>query len=131
MKMFQTGTVLELTKAIGAEIKAPTFDLWCKNDILKPEHDTGGQGRPRMWSLMQVVGVLVAAKVRANERGCVLSYVSDIVAAFGKISEDELVELFDEGRTHFVMVHKGRPLLDDKRYDWPDVRAIYKLVSKA
>ena len=42
-----------------------------------------------------------------------------------------LLEQFKQGRTHFVMVHQGKPLLDGPNYDWINVKECYEAVKKA
>jgi hypothetical protein len=129
MKLFTTGDVLEITG-----LPATTFDTWCHNgpnQIVKPIDGGTGTGNHRRFTLMQVVGIAVAAEQRKTDRSCALSYVALVVKAFGDMTEEWLRKKLDEGKAHLAIVHLGKPVLAKKEYDWIDVRAIYDRVTEA
>lgn len=127
MKLLTTAELL----AVVPELTPKEISLWCEAGV-KPIKGGGSQGNQRIFSLMQAVGVGVAAGVRRSERGCALSYVVMIVEAFGMVSEEELRKQFDKGATHFFTVSGGKPILDGPKYDdMIDTRAIYNNVVKS
>ena len=98
-------------------------------DIGVPAEGGEGHGNHRKFTVMTTVGFAVAAKLRQTDRRCPMDYAAKVVTAFGSMTEGKLRKLFDEGRTHFVMVSAGGiPVLDGKKYDWIDVEGTYKEV---
>ena len=112
-----------------AELEPSVFDDWCRKGIVKPQEGGEGQGNHRKFSLMQVVGLVVALQIKNSERGCVLPYVGKVVEAFGAITELELLKQIDKGKTHFVEPHKGKPLLQEPEVFWPNVKQIHRNVT--
>lgn len=94
-------------------------------DIGVPAEGGEGHGNHRKFTVMTTVGFAVAAKLRQTDRSCPMDYAAQVVTAFGNMTEGKLRKLFDEGRTHFVMIHYDKPLLDGKNYDWIDVKGTY------
>lgn len=92
----------------------------------------GGQGRGnhRQYNAMQVVGIVVTSFLRETPRGCCDRHVGEIVAAFGKMKEEDLLQGFALGLTRFWRITpKGHPLLirsDDA--ELPDVQQIHASV---
>ena len=130
MFLLSSGNLCEVTGLIPANI-----DDWTNKGIIKPHRGGKGQGNPRLWSPMQAVGILVANEIRNSKRSCVLKYFGQVVEAFATVDEEWLGEKFDEGSTHFVILHQGRPLLDGNKYgDWVNVekqlRKVQQFVSK-
>lgn len=54
----------------------------------------GRQGKHRTFSLMEVLGVAVAAQERNSPRGCHTRYIGAVVEAFGNTTEQELLQQF-------------------------------------
>jgi hypothetical protein len=82
--------------------------------------------------MMQTVGIVVAAKLRRSDRGCVLAYVGQVVAAFAGMTEKELLKRFADGGTCLVTIHQGRPLLRGPQFvDWINVKEVHDEVTKA
>jgi hypothetical protein len=126
LELFVTKDVLEL-----AELPQRTLAEWIEKEIVTPAvKGHGGRGGAEQFTRMQVVGVLVGVEQRRSERGCALSYVGEIYAAFAAMDEGKLLEKFKEGRTHLVMIHVGGPMLRAKEFDWPDVWSAYSRVTK-
>lgn len=96
------------------EMPDSTLRLWMQENIFAPDVP-GGRGRNQgcRFTFMKTLGLLVAVRLyRDTPRGCVLSYVGNIVSAFAGVNEAWLEAQFSEGRTHFLMVHQGKPWLD-------------------
>jgi hypothetical protein len=124
MKVFSTRQVLEVTGLPPA-----TFDVWCREGRVDALNGAGrvGTGNHRVFSLMQVLGVAVAAQIRSSVRGCAPSFINLIVRAFAALDEKELLKRFQQGRTHLVTIHGGKPWLGGRDYDDQiDVKEIYK-----
>lgn len=130
MQLFTTGDVLEITG-----LSATTFDAWCHGGIVKAFSGGNGTGSHRQFMLPQVVGIAIGAQLRKSNRGCVLSYVGKVVAAFNLRTEEDLLKEFEAGRTHFVTVVEtaaGPSLVLDtaKHNDMPNVRELYQRIVK-
>lgn len=125
MRELSTGDVMEV---LG--IRRQDFRRWIERGAVKPMDGGGKQGKHQKFTPMQVVGISVAREIWSSDRGCVESYVGEIVSAFGSMSEDELVERFRKGETHFVQIFAGKPLLRGQMYDWPNVEQIFDDVMK-
>ena len=126
MRLFRTGQVENISG-----LPSTTFGEWCHLGLVKAVAGGNGTGNHRVFDLPTVVGVAVAAELRASDRGCALSYISRVVEAFSGTDETELVKQFKKGETHFVMPHKGKPVLRGPDYDWVDVQRCYNRVVKA
>jgi hypothetical protein len=123
MQLFTTGDVLRITGLPPS--------VWCRDGVVKSIDERSGTGNHRRFTTMQVVGIAVAAEVRDSEQGCSLSYVQKVVEAFANMDESELVKtLQKKGTTHFAGLHHGSPILNEKKYTRPDVRAIYQHVTE-
>ena len=132
MRLFTTGDVLRLTG-----LAPNTFDSWCREGVVQSVSGGHGTGNHRQFSLMQVVGIMVAVEVQNSERGCTLLYVHRVIEAFIALDEAELLKRFDEGLTHFLVLVStatGKTFLDlgGPRYsDMIDVQRIYRQATKA
>lgn len=126
MKFLTSADVLEVIRPTGVSPKR--FRVWCDRGVIAPAEGGGRQGTYRRFTLMQAVGLAVAAKVFAGERGCSPAYVGEVVGAFAGTPEPVLMTEFDMGRTHFISTHNGRPLLGGPQYDWVDVQQTYREV---
>lgn len=122
MRTFSTGDVREITG-----MRPTTFEKWCHKQVVQGEGGIGS-GNHRRFTLMQVVGILIGQELRKH-RGCHLRYVGEVVAAFDAMTEAELISQFERNKTHFVMVHQGKPWMESKKYDWPDVQSVYRKVK--
>jgi DNA-binding transcriptional MerR regulator len=125
MKLFRTGTVVKLTG-----VTERVVDDWCRSGHVTPVAGGQGQGDHRVFTLTQAVGIAVATELRYSDRGCATAYVRAIVEAFGRMTEEELLDKFKNGETHFVMVNGNKPILRGEQYDWIDVKAIYERVME-
>lgn len=120
-----------------AAIIAPTglrekqFQGWVNQRFIRPAEGGGAQGRTRLFTIMQVVGIGVMARLFMSERGCDSSYIETVVDAFSKLDEGWLLKEFKAGRTELAAVHQGRPILDGKRpYDTVSVKDAYEAVME-
>jgi hypothetical protein len=136
MKTLTSNQVIDATK-----LTAKGLRVMCEEKVIKPIGGTG-RGTVRRYTVPQAVGIAVAAKLRATERGCSLRYAECIVSAFADTTEDELEAEFAKGNTYFFFVplKKDTPLLwpkgddpDDptEGVDSVDVRKCYEVVKKA
>jgi DNA-binding transcriptional MerR regulator len=126
-------TVEEVCEVSGLEPQ--TLRNWISRGLITPAQGGGvGRGKGHRFSVMQTVGLVVAERVRASEQGCVLSYVGKVVEAFAATTEKKLLQLFHQGRTHFVCSYHGKPVLQGPSqgptYDWVDVQATHKEVTQ-
>lgn len=125
MRLFTTGNVLKITG-----LPANTFDAWCAGGHVKPFNDVAGTGNHRQFSLMQVLGIVIAVELRNQERSCVLSYVASVVDAFSKLPEEDLLKRFKKGVTHLMVVYNGTIVMDGPLDgSMVDVQSCYKAVS--
>lgn len=136
--LYTTGQVLKLTKLTGT-----TFGNWCQEPvdgdkdgpIVKAVQDVKGTGNHRSFSLTQVVGICVAAKLRNSDRGCHTKFVRKVVAAFGKITETQLQNRIRQHGKYFITFLQDSfkyPLLGEQADDKSrvDVQEIYNAVKK-
>ena len=108
-------------------VTAKQLRLWCERGVVVPVAGGGCQGCRRRFTLMQVVGIAVAAKVYRGERGCAPRYVRRVVEVFAATGEGELLDRFGEGATHFVRPGDGRAVLSGAGdADGVDVRRVYR-----
>jgi hypothetical protein len=114
------GDVVEIIGPSG--ITPKMFRTWCENGIVVPLEGGTGRGNHARFSVMQALGIAVAAKVYMSEHGCCPAYVGKVVSAFAAVSPEWLEGQFRDGKTHMACEHKGRPILQGKAYDWPDVQ---------
>jgi hypothetical protein len=127
MKYLTSGDIAELIAPTGVTDKQ--FQAWCNRNLIIPVAGGGTRGCHRRFTLMQVVGIAVAAKVYAGERGCVPDYVGAVVEAFASVTVEWLLNQFENGQTHFITPHHGRPLLGGPQYpEWVDVEGTYREV---
>ena len=119
---------MNMTKVARASgLPIDTLKRWETRRITNPVRN--GQGRTNEWSITEAVGVGVVAKLRDTVRGCSMPYAKGIIAAFGTMTENQLVKKLKTDGKAFVLVHAGKPILQGRDYpDWPDVEAIYKRV---
>ena len=105
---------------------------WCDRGYIVPAEGGGSQGVHRRFTLMQSVGILVAARVFASEQGCTPGFVGTVVAAFGAMTEADLMGQFAKGRTHLLTVCGGAPVLGSKQHPHQaDVRQAHRDVIAA
>ncbi len=113
VRIFASGEVCEL-----AGLSANVFNEWCVKGILIPIDGGEGSGDHRRFTVMQTVGIIIGARLRASARSCALSFVKIVVEAFADMTEEELAEQFQQDHTHFSgFVHMGRPYLEMPKYD--------------
>lgn len=125
-----------------SDLSVTTLLRWVDAGILTPhvkrdEADGPSRNNAHRFTLMQCVGVLVAAELRRSLRGCSPAFVKEVVTAFATVDEKWLTAQFKQGRTHFanVLGREGdsttplRPLLASADYDWVDVQAAYEAVT--
>jgi hypothetical protein len=130
-----TAEVLEIVAPLGVTPKQ--FRGWCEKGYVAPDEGGGSQGDHRKFGLMTTVGVAVAARVLATERGCLPAYVGTVVTAFRKRTAEWLREEFAAGRSHLIAVVttvNGGPtlILDSPRpYETIDVRAALDELTRA
>src|SRR5262249_16701831 len=79
------------------------LDLWCKDGYVIP-YGPGASGRPRLFTLMQIVGIAVSWELYTSERSCNPRYIRAITDTFNETDEKALEALFDRGRTHFILI---------------------------
>ena len=122
-----------LTAADMVEVASPygltpkRLRNWFEAGCVVPVEGGEGTGDHRRFTLMQAVGIAVAAAAQNSAQGCVRSYVAVVTSAFAAADEAWLKAEFAKGRTHLVPTrHDGRPVLQAKSYDWVDVGAVYR-----
>ena len=127
MKLLSTPDVCEV-----AIIPQRTLAEWVFKGIVTPaEKGKPGRGHSDQFSVMQVVGIGVSVKLRHSERSIVLSAVEKVISGYGSMTEKKLEKLFAEGKTHFATIHGEKVWMEGgPKYDWPDVREIYRNVKK-
>jgi DNA-binding transcriptional MerR regulator len=131
----------------------PTLQEWINKGLVVPSSGSGrGPGNRYQFSPLQAVGIALGAALRRTSRGCALSFVQELVEAFGGMPEEELRRRLAEGNTHFANSIYGtghtvlaqaddpdrgdgeeyplRPALSPPMYDWVDVKAIYDRVNE-
>jgi hypothetical protein len=130
-----TAEVLEIVGPLGVTPKQ--FRGWCEKGYVVPDEGGSSQGDHRRFGLMTALGVAVAARVLATERGCLPAYVGTVVTAFRKRTAEWLREGFAAGRSHLIAVVttvNGGPtlILDSPRpYETIDVRAALDELTRA
>ena len=129
-QLLSTGDVIEVT---GLSSKA--FRIWLDKKLIAPVEGGTGQGHHARFSLIQCVAISVAKQLRESRRGCALAYVGDVIAAFEKQTEEELLEQFEAGATQFMAAMPaggGVHLVLDSRKTFADVdvEKTYKDVKK-
>lgn len=129
MRIFQAKEVLQLCPGL----KTPTLNAWCGNGVIKCVGGGHGHGNHRLFSVTQTVGIIVGYKIKhETKRGCVLSFVEQIVGAFTAMTEEELQAQLREKGDHFVTIHAGRPILQGRQHDDQlDVAGVYERVAGA
>jgi hypothetical protein len=131
MRLFTTSEVL---KATG--LPANTFDTWCRLGHVRPINDVSGKGNHRVFDLMTVVGVGVAAGQRELWDGCPLAYAEMIVSGFAAMPEEKLLSYFKRHLTKFYTAcHAGdgihvvmEGVVNPKNAGLVDVQKIYRHV---
>ena len=127
MKYLTSRNISDILEPTG--VRPAQFQGWCNDGFITPAGGGGSQGRSRLFSVMQVVGIAVATKVFASEQGCLAPYVGKVVDAFAAVTEEWLSEQFSRGRTHFITLHHGRPMLREKAaYELVNVQETYREV---
>jgi hypothetical protein len=125
-------TVTDVADVTG--VMPHNLTSWCERGFVKPVVEANGPGNHRQFTITQALGVAVANAVRASERGCALSFVSNVVEGFGKLTEQELLKKFDKGATHLMFAVRtgsgATVVLDGPQPDRIDVRGIYRNVKK-
>lgn len=144
-KLLTTGDVLDIIKPIG--ITQDMFRGWLERGGAKrgdpdfpaitPAVGGHGHGKHRQFTFMQVLGIVVAAKIYMGITGCHTSYIRMVVDAFTATSEGDLVKQFNfkqHGKpcplTHFYFgVVDGRVRLSPPTWDGQvDVFETYRAV---
>jgi hypothetical protein len=129
-------TTAEVTDSRIAGLPWPTLAGWVQKDVIKPTHPgSKGRGNSAKFSIMQAVGIAVAAELCRQPRGCQPVYVRAIVAGFSDTPEKKLLEHFKKGLTHFLTIHGPEEhlvvILEGPKYsDMVDVKAIYDRVME-
>lgn len=124
--LLSTGDVCALTG-----LTPNTLDRWCSAGIVLPFDGGNGQGDHRRFTLLQAVGLQVAASLRQAE-GATLGLVRTIVATFEAMTRQELLAAFEAGQTHVVYVTPSRAFLGPSQYphmDHRDVQAKYDAID--
>src|SRR5438046_275407 len=94
--MLSTSEVIDLSG-----LPLATLTAWVSQGIITPAEVGGpGRGRGHRFSLMQAVGIVVAARVHQSPRSCAPSYVGLIVETFGAKTEGWLLEQFKDKPGH-------------------------------
>lgn len=133
MRYLSSGDIADIIGPM-AGVTAAQFAGWCDRGLIVPAEGGGARGEHRRFTATQAVGIAVAAKVFASERSCSSSYVGLLVAAFGRLSEAELVAKIGRRATHLLGVcstAEGGPhlILDGPASDRVDVLATYREVT--
>jgi hypothetical protein len=132
-QLLTSGDLAEVTLSLGIGLKQVT-NLADRGTIV-PASGGGEKGVFRSWTVMQAVGLAVAARVLSTPRSCATSYVGLVVEAFGRLTEDELQRQILESGTHLVTTIRtagGAPhiVLDGPAGDRVDVLATLRLVKR-
>jgi len=87
--------------AEAAGMPYDTVDRWVGDGHIAPLNRVKGTGNNRYWTIPQVVGVAMGAKLRRqSEMRCQLKIVARVFRFIADMTRDELEEAFSEGRTH-------------------------------
>ena len=126
--LFTTKQVIEATGIPG-----PTIENWVHAEVVRPaKNANAGTGNHRAWTLPQVIGLAVAQRLREAERGCALSYVAEIVRAFGLLTEDELLRRYGAGDTHLLTISGNSVILSPPTYpDQVNVQRLHQQIVNA
>ena len=133
MRLFTTSEVL---KATG--LPANTFDAWCRLGHVRPINNVSGRGNHRVFDLMTVIGVGVAAEQRELWDGCPLAYAEMIVSGFAAMPEENLLSYFKKHLTKFYMACRAgdrihvamEGVVNPKNAGLVDVKKVYDRVRK-
>lgn len=110
-------------------VTAGKFQQWCDDGLVVPAGGGGTQGRPRTFTVIQTVGIVVAAKLRCGNTGVTRKGIQNVCAAFGAVTEEWLKDQFARGRTHLITVYMGKPILrEPAEYELVDVKKTYESV---
>lgn len=121
-KTLTTADVLEITG-----LPARRFQRWCAAGHIRASAGGTGSGNHRRFTLMEALGLAVAAEICRCPQGCVPQYVGKVMRAFGAMQEADLRAEFDKGGTHLAAVHGGKPIMRGAEYpNWIDVQKTYK-----
>jgi len=131
-------TTNEVCECCG--VAPSTLQGWIEQELFAPAEPGGkGRGNTRRFSVMQAVGIAVAAEIFKTPRSCATSFVGRVVRAFTALPEAELQKRLKGGRTHFATLMLGDSdtgedaliVLDKPRYeDRVNVKQIYETVKQ-
>jgi len=128
-KTLTTDDILNLS-----DLSRSTLQTWCNKGTIQPlEAGAKGGGHSRQFSLMQGIGIIVANELKKTFSNCDPAGITAVVDCFDNVNEKWLQKEFEKGKTHFIMPHYEKPLLDglaNPNYDWPDVQEIYNRVKE-
>ena len=108
-RLLSTGDVLEIASQYG--LTAKEFRGWREKGHAVPAEGGEGHGDHAKWTIMQCVGICVAASERHSERGCHIEWVGPIIAAFSSVTERWLLKQINEDGAFLMDIHYGKPLL--------------------
>ena len=127
-------TTSEIADSQIAGLTWPTLAGWISKGIVTPVHvGRKGRGNSAQFSVMQAVGIAVAAELCRQPRGCQPAYVKEVVEAFSNVSEKWLKDLFSKGQCGFTGIDKyKKPQIGGwaPSQDFPHVAIIYSQVIK-
>jgi hypothetical protein len=128
----KTLSVQEISDSTISGIPPGTLAGWIDKGVITPEvPGRPGRGRHAEFTIMQALGIAIAAELCRQPQGCRTEHVGTIVDAFAAMPESELLKAFQKDGTAFVMVDAGgTPVLRGKAYDWPDVQEMYLKIMK-
>lgn len=116
-----------------AGLPPTTLQGWCERGLVTPVSGGGrGRGHQRRFTLMQALGLVIAARVYLTERSCALSYVGMIVSALMAYPESDLLARLRHSAHwfRFVVGTGGGPFIvwgqeDVTDPECVDVREVY------
>lgn len=108
-----------------------TMDDRISTGLLTPDvKGKPGTGRGHRFSLTRGVGYAIAcALMRADRAG--VRHGKAIVDAFATLAEADLAAALGAGRTHFLGLRAGVPVLGQAVADEVDVKAVFEAVKAA
>jgi DNA-binding transcriptional MerR regulator len=125
MRELSSAEVLEVAGTTEMQLRD-----WCQKGTIKP---AGGRGRGnhRKFSVLQTVGIAVSIELRNSDRGCSADYMRRVISAFATVTEEELLQAFENRTRYFELEHNGRVLLHSEKYPGcVDVQKNYKQIEK-
>lgn len=112
LKAMSVGVVAEIT-----DIGIPTLKSWCDKRIIRAVRPAGkGHGRHRLIPFSQVVALKFAADWRKIGGP---DFIRGLILNLSRLTDEELLAAFDEGRTHLLEL-PGGPLVRGPKKPNPD-----------